>query len=71
MGRPGWASVIFTTAFFSGLQLMIMGILGLYLGKTFMQTKKRPRYIIQSSNIPEIENEIDQPGVIYQYQKNL
>jgi len=52
---PGWASVIVTIAFFGGLQLMIMGIVGLYLGKTFMQGKGRPRYIIQSSNleIPE------------------
>ena len=49
--RPGWASVIFTIAFFDGLQLMIMGIIGLYLGKTFIQGKKRPRYIIQSSNL--------------------
>ena len=49
--RPGWASVIFTIAFFDGLQLMIMGIIGLYLGKTFIQSKKRPRYIIQSSNL--------------------
>jgi hypothetical protein len=30
---------------------MIMGIIGLYLGKTFIQGKYRPRYIIQSSNI--------------------
>lgn len=49
--RPGWASVIFTISFFGGIQLMIMGIIGLYLGKTFIQSKQRPRYIIQSSNI--------------------
>jgi glycosyltransferase involved in cell wall biosynthesis len=49
--RPGWASVIFTISFFGGLQLMIMGIIGLYLGKTFIQSKHRPRYIIQSSNM--------------------
>jgi dolichol-phosphate mannosyltransferase len=49
--RPGWASVIVTIAFFGGLQLMIMGIIGLYLGKTFIQSKQRPRYIIQSSNV--------------------
>ena len=48
--RPGWASVIFTIAFFDGLQLMIMGIIGLYLGKAFIQSKKRPRYIIQDAN---------------------
>lgn len=51
--RPGWASVIVTIAFFGGLQLMIMGIMGLYLGKTFIQSKHRPRYIIQSSSFPE------------------
>ena len=50
--RPGWASVIVTIAFFGGLQLMIMGIVGLYLGKTFIQSKHRPRYIVESSNFP-------------------
>ncbi len=51
LARSGWASVIVTIAFFGGLQLMILGIIGLYLGKTFIQSKHRPRYIIQSSNI--------------------
>jgi len=32
---PGWASVIVMIAFFGGVQLMVMGIIGLYLGKTF------------------------------------
>ena len=49
--RPGWASIIVTIAFFGGVQLIVMGILGLYLGKTFLQGKDRPRYIIQSTNI--------------------
>lgn len=49
--RPGWASIIFTIVFFGGLQLIIMGIIGLYLGKAFIQGKHRPRYIIQSTNI--------------------
>jgi len=55
--RPGWASVIVTIAFFGGLQLMIMGIIGLYLGKTFIQSKHRPRYIVQSSNF-ELSKEL-------------
>ncbi len=42
----GWASVIATIAFFGGVQLMVLGIIGLYLGKIFMQTKQRPRYIV-------------------------
>ena len=47
----GWSSVIVTIAFFGGLQLMILGIIGLYLGKLFMQTKQRPHYIIRETNI--------------------
>ena len=51
----GWASIIVTIAFFGGLQLMILGIIGLYLGKSFMQSKNRPRYIISSANIRKFE----------------
>jgi dolichol-phosphate mannosyltransferase len=51
--RPisGWSSLIVTIAFFGGLQLMILGILGIYLGKLFMQSKQRPQFIIQETNI--------------------
>ena len=47
----GWASLIMTVVFFGGLQLIILGFLGIYLGKMFMQTKNRPNYIIRSTNI--------------------
>lgn len=47
----GWASLIVTVAFFGGLQLLILGIIGIYLGKMFMQTKSRPNYVVKSSNI--------------------
>ncbi len=52
-GHPvsGWASVIVTIAFFGGIQLMILGIIGMYLGKLFMQSKQRPHYIINETNI--------------------
>jgi glycosyltransferase involved in cell wall biosynthesis len=52
-GHPlsGWASMIVTVAFFGGLQLMILGIIGMYLGKLFMQSKDRPHYIIKESNL--------------------
>lgn len=45
----GWASIIATIAFFGGVQLMVLGIIGLYLGKIFMQSKQRPRYIINET----------------------
>jgi glycosyltransferase involved in cell wall biosynthesis len=47
----GWASMIVTIAFFGGLQLMILGIIGMYLGKLFIQSKERPHYIIKESNV--------------------
>lgn len=47
----GWASVIATVAFFGGLNLMILGIIGLYLSKLFDQSKNRPHYIIKESNL--------------------
>lgn len=46
----GWASLIMTIVFFGGLQLVILGILGIYIGKIFKQTKNRPAYIIKNKN---------------------
>lgn len=48
---PGWASVIMTIVFFGGLQLSVLGIIGIYVGKIFMQTKNRPNYIVRATNI--------------------
>jgi dolichol-phosphate mannosyltransferase len=47
----GWASMIVTIAFFGGLQLTILGIIGIYLGKLFMQSKGRPLYIVKETNL--------------------
>lgn len=46
----GWASLIMTIVFFGGLQLIILGIIGMYLGKIFKQVKERPNYIIKNKN---------------------
>jgi dolichol-phosphate mannosyltransferase len=48
---PGWASVIAAIVFFGGLNLMILGIIGVYLSKLFTQSKSRPHYIIKGSNL--------------------
>lgn len=47
----GWTSIIATIAFFGGLQLMILGIIGMYLGKLFQQSKQRPNYIVKETNL--------------------
>ena len=43
----GWTSVIASLLFLSGLQLMMMGIMGEYIGKIFEQVKHRSGYIVQ------------------------
>jgi len=47
----GWASVIATVAFFGGLNLMILGIIGFYLSKLVIQSKNRPHYIVKACNL--------------------
>jgi dolichol-phosphate mannosyltransferase len=49
----GWASLISTVVFFGGLNLTVLGIIGIYIGKMFMQTKNRPNYIIRTTNLDE------------------
>ncbi|MBR5343877.1 MAG: glycosyltransferase family 2 protein [Oscillospiraceae bacterium] len=42
----GWASTTCIVCFVSGVQLICLGILGEYIGKIYMEVKRRPRYII-------------------------
>lgn len=44
---PGYASIIVAIAFFGGLQLTGIGIIGEYLGRTYMEAKRRPLYVIR------------------------
>ena len=43
---PGWASVIFVTSLLGGVQLMVLGVVGEYVGRTYGESKKRPLYIV-------------------------
>lgn len=44
---PGWASLIVSLYFIGGLIIGILGILGIYLGKTFDEVKRRPLYVLR------------------------
>lgn len=50
-GSPvtGWSSVIVSLYFLGGIIISILGILGIYLGKAFDETKRRPLYIVRNS----------------------
>ncbi len=43
---PGWTSNMITVCFIGGIQLISLGVIGEYIGKIYLETKRRPRYII-------------------------
>lgn len=55
LGSPisGWASLIISIYFMGGIITALLGIIGIYLGKTFDETRKRPLYIVMSTTFDE------------------
>ena len=49
----GWASTVCIILFIGGVQLFCLGIMGQYVSKTYLETKKRPHFIISESNDPD------------------
>lgn len=46
---PGWTSLIILVTLVGGIQLILMGIIGIYIGKIYEEVKQRPLYLIQKS----------------------
>jgi glycosyltransferase involved in cell wall biosynthesis len=46
---PGWTSVIFVTSLLGGVQLIVLGVVGEYVGRTYGEAKNRPLYIVRES----------------------
>jgi polyisoprenyl-phosphate glycosyltransferase len=44
---PGWASITLPIYFLGGIQLLSLGVIGEYLGKLYVEAKRRPRYVIE------------------------
>jgi polyisoprenyl-phosphate glycosyltransferase len=55
---PGWNSLIISLYFIGGIIIGMMGILGIYLSKTFDETKRRPLYIVRRATFAE-QNTLD------------
>ena len=43
---PGWTSCVLVSSLLGGVQLISLGVIGEYVGKTYLETKRRPRYIV-------------------------
>jgi len=48
---PGWASVVLPIYLLGGIQLLSVGVIGEYVGRVYMESKRRPRYIIEDSTL--------------------
>jgi polyisoprenyl-phosphate glycosyltransferase len=46
---PGWTSLIILVTFVGGIQLVLMGIIGIYIGKIYEEAKQRPLYLIRET----------------------
>ncbi len=55
----GWASVIVSILFIGGLQLLILGIIGEYLGKLYIENKRRPNYVIDETDLNNEKDTLD------------
>jgi polyisoprenyl-phosphate glycosyltransferase len=52
---PGWASILVVISFLGGIQLTLMGMLGLYVGRIYEEVKARPIYILREDDMPVAE----------------
>ena len=46
---PGWTSVIFVTSLLGGVQLIVLGVVGEYVGRIYEEAKNRPLYVVNDS----------------------
>jgi polyisoprenyl-phosphate glycosyltransferase len=52
----GWTSLIVSLYFIGGIIIFNLGIVGIYLGKAFDETKKRPLYIVRNSTFSSVNS---------------
>lgn len=54
---PGYASLIVSVMFFSGVQMISLGVIGGYIGRIFAEVKRRPLYIVAEESGPDVAPE--------------
>ena len=50
----GWASTMCVIIFIGGVQMLCLGVMGQYISKTYMETKRRPHYIVAETNSDDV-----------------
>ena len=44
---PGWASILVAMSFLGGIQLTVLGVMGLYIARIYDEVKQRPLYLVR------------------------
>lgn len=57
---PGWATMTSCMLFFGGMQLMVLGVMGEYIGRIMEEVKNRPLYLIGKDKPKDIKKELNQ-----------
>jgi polyisoprenyl-phosphate glycosyltransferase len=60
---PGYASLLVAVLFFGSLQLLSIGLLGEYIGRTYLETKQRPAYIVRAVLEPAADQAVNDPSL--------
>ena len=45
---PGWTSILFVVSFVGGVNLIVVGMIGLYVGRIYDEVKQRPLYVVRT-----------------------
>ncbi len=59
---PGWASTLLAVSFFSGIQLLTLGIMGEYIGRLYVEVKNRPLYFVSDEVGETLSSNTDKPS---------
>jgi dolichol-phosphate mannosyltransferase len=47
---PGWASILLVVSFLGGMQLTLVGVVGVYVGRMYDELKARPLYVVREAH---------------------
>jgi dolichol-phosphate mannosyltransferase len=63
---PGWASLLLAVSFLGGFQLVVIGVLGLYIERIYTEVKSRPLYVVDGPTDAGAISEVSGPAAILQ-----
>jgi polyisoprenyl-phosphate glycosyltransferase len=61
---PGWLSLAITVSFLGGVQLVILGVMGIYMGRMYDEVKDRPLYIVRELTGLDTQERVQTPSLV-------